>query len=67
MISLDDIRQDAEAREDAAYESKIKEASSSDDDEPDNGENVDERLQFWKSLRKEQWDSEPPPFDDTFW
>ena len=44
---------------------KIKEESSSDDEEPDNGENVDERMQFWKSLRKEQWDSEPPPFDDT--
>ena len=65
MISLDDIRQDAEVREDEAYESKIKEESSSDDEEPDNGENVDERMQFWKSLRKEQWDSEPPPFDDT--
>ena len=56
MISLDDIRQDAEAREDEAYESKIKEESSSDDEEPDNGENVDERMNL-KSLRKEQWDS----------
>ena len=65
MISLDDIRQDAEAREDEAYESKIKEESSSDDEEPDNGENVDERMTFWRSLRQEQWDSEPPPFDDT--
>ena len=65
MISLDDIRQDAEAREDEAYESKIKEESSSDDEEPNNGENVDERMTFWRSLRQEQWDSEPPPFDDT--
>ena len=38
--------------EDEAYESKIKEESSSDDEEPDNGENVDERMHFLEILEK---------------
>ena len=66
MISLDDIRQELEAIQDAAYEAKNQDGDSDDDDDgvkTKSGE-VDERLVFWKSLRKEQWDSEPPAFDD---
>ena len=65
MISLDDIRQDAEVREDEAYESKIKEESSSDDEEARQWRKCRRAHAILEILEKEQWDSEPPPFDDT--
>jgi Ca2+-binding EF-hand superfamily protein len=66
MISLDDIKQEMEAMDDAKYEAKTEDLDSDNEDDENNNGEVDDRLAFWKSLRKEQWDSEPPAFDDDF-
>ena len=61
QISVNTIKEEKHAVENAGAKQEEKDSDSEDDDDKID----DPRIQLWKSIRKEEWDADPPAFDDV--